>query len=204
MRWVIGAAIVVGLALGLSQVIIPNVAQNKIEDRLTQDGGTADVHVSAIPAVRLLFGDGDKLTVDARRIDIPVTEAGKVSFKDLDKFDEVDITLLNSFVGPVNATRIELNRGEGDAFYSFTFRGNTSPTQLADFVLDALPAGLRAIAEAIGGRPSGGSIPVRMDATLKSENGQARLVRGSGDIAGLPLGPFALGIASAVINRLTG
>ena len=204
MRWVIGAAIVVGLALGLTQVIIPNAAENKIEDRLTQDGGTADVHVSAIPAVRLLFGDGDKLTVDARRIDIPVTEAGKVSFKDLDKFDEVDVTLLGASVGPVTASRIELNRGEGDDFYSFTFRGNTSPTQLADFVLDALPAGLRSIAEAIGGRPSGGSIPVRMDATLKSENGQARLVRGSGDIAGLPLGPFALGIASAVINRLTG
>jgi hypothetical protein len=67
-----------------------------------------------------------------------------------------------------------------------------------------LPAGLRAIAEAIGGRPGGGSIPVNMDATLKSENGQARLVRGSGDVAGLPLGPFALGIASAVINRHTG
>ena len=204
MRWVIVGAVALGLILGLTQVIIPNIAENKIQDRLTQDGGSADVHVSAIPAVRLLFGDGDKLTVDARRIDIPVTEAGKVSFKDLDKFDEVDITLLDSNIGPVNASRIELNRGEGDDVYTFTFRGNTSPAQLADFVLDALPAGLRSIAEAIGGRAGGGSIPVRMDATLRSENGQARLVRGSGDIAGLPLGPFALGVASAVINRLTG
>lgn len=203
MRWVIVGAIGLGLILGLTQVIIPNVAENKIQDRLTQDSGTADVHVSAIPALRLLFGDGDKLTVDARRIEIPVT-AGKVSFKDLDKFDEVDITLLDSTVGPVEARRIELNRGEGEDVYTFTFRGNTSPAQLADFVLSALPAGLRSIAEAIAGRPGGGDIPVRMNATLRSDNGQARLVRGSGDIAGIPLGPFALGIASAVINRLTG
>jgi hypothetical protein len=204
MRWVIGSAIVLGLILGLTQVIIPRIAQGDVEDRLTKDGGTATVHVSAIPALRLLFGDGDRLTVDARDVSIPVTQVRTASFEDMDKFDEVDVNLVNSAVGPVDAQRIELRREEGDEFYDFVFRGNTSAGQLADFVLSALPSTLRSIAEAIGGRPRSGTIPVRLDAVLRSDDGRASLVRGSGDVAGIPLGPFALGIASAVISRITG
>jgi hypothetical protein len=204
MRWVIGSAILLGLVLGLTQVIIPRIAQGDVEDRLTKDGGSADVHVSAIPALRLLFGDGDRLTVDARNVTIPVLQLRTASFEDMDKFDEVDVSLVDSTVGPVAAERIELNRGEDDEFYEFTFRGETSAGQLSDFVLSALPAALRSIAEALGGRPSSGTIPVRLDAVLKSEDGRARMVRGTGDVAGIPLGPLALGIASAVISRLTG
>ena len=39
---------------------------------------------------------------------------------------------------------------------------------------------------------------------LRSENGRARVVGGSGTVAGLPLGGFALGIAGAIISRVTG
>src|SRR5215213_7595773 len=106
MRWVIGAAILVGLILGLTQVIIPNKAEGDVEDRLTQDGGTADVHVTAVPALRLLFGDGDKLTVDARDVTIPVADVRNASFEDMDKFDEVDVSLRDSNVGPIDARRI--------------------------------------------------------------------------------------------------
>ena len=204
MRWVIGAAILVGLIFGLTQVIIPNIAEGDVEDRLTQDGGEAKVHVRAIPAIRLLFGDGDELTVDARDISIPVAGLREASFEELDKFDEVDVTLIDSIVGPIDARRIELNKGEGDDEYAFTFRGTTSADQLADFVLSALPTGLRSIAEAIAGRASTSQIPVRLDAVLKSENGRARLLRGTGDLAGIPLGPIAVRIAGAVISRLTG
>ena len=204
MRWVIGGAIVVGLILGLTQVIIPNVAERNVANRLTEDGGTADVHVRAIPALRLLFGSGDELTVDARDITIPAAGLRDASFDELDKFGEVDVTMIDSIVGPIDARRIELNRADGEDDYEFTFRGTTSADQLADFVLSALPAGLRSIAEAIAGRASATPIPVRLDAVLKSQNGQARLVRGSGDLAGIPLGPIAVRIAGAVIARLTG
>ena len=37
-----------------------------VEDRLTKDGGTAEVNIEAVPAVRLLFDDGDKLEVKAQ------------------------------------------------------------------------------------------------------------------------------------------
>src|SRR5688500_660506 len=103
MRWVIGAAIVVGLAFGLTQAIIPNRAEQDGEDRLTRDGGGAAVTVKAIPAIRLLVDDGDVLDVDARRINIPIEDLRGGSFKELDGFDEVKVQLVRSDVGPFAA-----------------------------------------------------------------------------------------------------
>ena len=38
---------------------------------------------------------------------------------------------------------------------------------------------------------------------MKSDNGTAQLVRGTGTVAGIPLGPLALGIAGAIVSRIT-
>lgn len=204
MRWVIGAAIAVGLGFGLTQAIIPNQAEQEVEDRLTRDGGNADVTVKAIPAIRLLFDDGDVIEVDARRVNIPIEDLRGGSFKELDGFDEVDVRLLRSEIGPFTANRTLLERGEGEETYDFTFQGSTSAGQLADFALGALPPTLRSLIETIGGRPAETPIPIRLDAELKSRGGRADLVSGSGTVAGLPLGGIALPIAGAIISRLTG
>lgn len=204
MRWVIGAAIAVGLAFGLTQAIIPNQAEQEVEDRLTRGGGNADVTVKAIPAIRLLFDDGDVIEVDARRVNIPIEDLRGGSFKELDGFDEVDVRLLRSEIGPFTANRVRIERPEGRENYDFVFRGSTSAGQLADFALGALPPTLRSLIETIGGRPAETPIPIRLDAELKSRGGRADLVSGSGTVAGLPLGGIALPIAGAIISRLTG
>ena len=204
MRWVIGAAIAVGLGFGLTQAIIPNQAEQEVEDRLTRDGGNADVTVKAIPAIRLLFDDGDVIEVDARRVNIPIEDLRGGSFKELDGFDEVDVRLLRSEIGPFTANRVRLERPEGQENYDFAFAGSTSAGQLADFALGALPPTLRSLIETIGGRPAETPIPIRLDAELKSQGGRADLVTGSGTVAGLPLGGIALPIAGAIISRLTG
>jgi hypothetical protein len=204
MRWVIGAAIVVGLAFGITQGLIPNHAEKKVRDRLTRNGGTADVTVKAIPAIRLLFDDGDELAVDARRIEIPVKDLRGGSLKQLDGFDRMKFAMSRSQVGPFTADRALLTRGEGEKTYDFIFRGSTSAGQLADFALGSLPPTLRSLIETIGGRPAEAEIPIRLNAELKSKGGRAELVRGSGTVAGLPLGGIALPIAGAIISRLTG
>jgi hypothetical protein len=56
-------ALVLLALLGISQLVIPPIAENRVEDRVTAVGGTADVSMSAFPAARLLFGDGSRLTV---------------------------------------------------------------------------------------------------------------------------------------------
>ena len=68
MRWVIGAAIVVGVIFGITQVLLPNHAEKKVRDRLTRNGGSAQRRRSAaLPAIRLLFDDGDQLDVASAR-----------------------------------------------------------------------------------------------------------------------------------------
>ena len=204
MRWVIVAAIGVGLAFGITQGVIPNHYENEVQDRLTKNGGSADVSVKAIPAIRLLFDDGDELNVEARRIDIPVESLRGGALKKLDGFDHMRFAMVNSEIGPFTADRALLKRGEGDEFYDFTFRGSTSAGQLADFALGSLPAPLRALIEAVSGRSANSGVPIRLDAQLNSVNGRAQVVQGGGSVAGLPIGGIALPIVNAIISRLTG
>jgi hypothetical protein len=204
MRWVILGAIITGLAFGITQGVIPGHAEDKVRDRLTRNGGTADVHIRAIPALRLLFDDGDELDVMALGIEIPATDLRGGSFKELDGFDEMRFEMRRSVVGPFTADRVVLARPEGQEYYDFTFRGSTSAGQLTSFALGSLPPILRSLIETLGGRPADAEIPIRLDAELKSVDGRAELVRGSGTVAGLPLGGIALPIAGAIISRLTG
>jgi hypothetical protein len=119
MRWVIVGAIVVGLAFGITQGVIPGHAEKKVRERLTRNGGTADVNIRAIPAVRLLFDDGDELDVHAHGIAIPAQDLRGGSFKELDGFDEMRFEMVRSEVGPFTADRSVLSRGRGEANYDF-------------------------------------------------------------------------------------
>ncbi len=204
MRWVILGAVLAGLAFGITQSVIPGKAEKKVRDRLTRNGGTADVNIRAIPAIRLLWDDGDELDVQAHGIAIPARDLRGGSFNQLDGFDEMSFEMVRSEVGPFKADRVSLKRGEGEKNYGFTFRGSTSAGQLAKFALGTLPPVLRSLIEGLGGRPAEAEIPIRLTAELKSDGGRAELVRGTGTVAGLPLGGIALPIAGAIISRLTG
>ncbi len=62
------------------------MAEHRIEDRLTDGGGTADVSLHAFPAARLLFGDGTKLSVTGSGLDLGLQQQSNV-FDKLDGFD---------------------------------------------------------------------------------------------------------------------
>jgi hypothetical protein len=203
MRWVIMTLVAVILvALVATQLAIPPIASNQIENRLTDGGGSASATVKAIPAVRLLFDDGDRIDVDARAVEIPA-KGGSLS--KLDGFDEVRISLERSTIGPFTTNRMLLSRPESADLYDLTFRGSTTAADLSDFALQGLPAAFSAAVTALVGstRLGTGPIPIRLDAALASENGTARLVRGGGTVAGLPLTGIALSIVGAVVSRVT-
>jgi hypothetical protein len=204
MRWAIAFLAVVAIALIATQIFLPRIAENQTEDRLTKDGGTASVEIDAVPAVRLLFDDGDKLKVHAEEVNIPIDDIQGKSFKELDGFGKVDVRLVLSKVGPFFAERVKIARGEGDDLYAFTFRGTTSAAEVGEFALAGLPPLLRSALTALAGRAGSQELPIRLDVNLRSDKGRARVVGGTGTVAGLPLGGFALGIAGAIISRVTG
>lgn len=206
MRWVIAsaAAVLVVVVVG-TQLALPPIITGKIEDRLTKNGGTADASIHALPALRLLFHDGDEITVKANGVDIPVVQLSGGGFKRLDGFDEVLVQLTSSRIGPFKADRILIDRPEGSSLYDFTFRGSTTAGNLSSFALAGLPSALSGLITGLANttRLGSGPIPIRLDATLRSDNGTAQLVRGTGTVAGIPLGGLAIGIAGAVVSRIT-
>src|SRR3989442_7492297 len=103
------AAVLVVVRVG-TQLALPPIISGKIEDRLKKDGGTAHASVHALPALRLLFSEGDKLTVRANGVNIPVEQLGGGGFKKIDGFDAVGIRLSSSSVGPFSAKQILINR----------------------------------------------------------------------------------------------
>ncbi len=132
---IFAAAII--LLLILSQIFLPGIGEGVIEDRLTENGGVADASLSATPAVSLLWGSGDTVKVDATSLDLEVSAArDPVVFDDLDRFDNVEIVMRDSTVGPVDLDEFVLTR-KGDEPYSLEATGTTSPAELAEFGADS-------------------------------------------------------------------
>src|SRR5947207_14217003 len=87
--------IVLGLLLailGISQLVIPPIAEHRIEDRLTAGGGSADVSMSAFPAARLLFGAGSRITVTGHDLDLTSESTSVEFFPILDGYDHIAST----------------------------------------------------------------------------------------------------------------
>ena len=94
MRRIIGAAaalaVVVVLAL-VAHFVLPGIAENRIRDRLAHDGRVESVHVSAFPAVKLLWGKADSVTVRMASLRASVGRFGDLLGRTADA-DRVDGT----------------------------------------------------------------------------------------------------------------
>ncbi len=186
-----------------SQFVIPSIAEHRIEDRLTSGGGTAGVSVEAVPAVRLLFGDGSRISVTGSGLDLRPQQQSGVLDK-LDGFDDVDVHLRDFQAGPFSLSSFDLTRSGSLAPYALITTGQTTPGRLAEFGASqlGLPGGplLRFLAgQALGGKTP---IPIRLDMDLQSDDGRIVVVSGGGAVAGIPTGPLAELITSTIVIQL--
>jgi len=201
----IAAAVVAALILLLvaCQIFLPGIGEGVIEDRLTDNGGVADASLSAKPAARLLWGDGDRVEVDATGLDLEVTaESDPVVLDDLDRFGDVEIVMRDSSVGPIELDDFILTR-DGDEPYSLEATGTTSVSDLAEFGAETFDLPGSDILGGILNVATGGTdVDVDLDMRLESDAGRIRVVEGGGEIAGIPTGPLAAIITSAVAIEL--
>ena len=169
-RWLLIAALVLVALFGVSQLVIPSVAEHRIEDRLTDGGGTADVSLQAFPAARLLFGEGTKLSVSGSGLDLGLQQQSNV-FDKLDGFDRVEVSLKQFHAGPFAVASFDLTRPAPSAPYHLVSSTRTTPGDLAQYGASrlGLPGGplLRFFTQqALGGsRP----IPIDLDVELRSD-----------------------------------
>ena len=59
----IGVVAVVVIVLGVAQLVLPGIAEQRLRDRLAPSGQVLAVHVSAFPAIELLWHQADSVTV---------------------------------------------------------------------------------------------------------------------------------------------
>jgi hypothetical protein len=202
-RWGIAIAGAVVFVLVTSQVLIPPLGASKVEDRLEAGGGTADVTLGAVPALRLLWGDGERLEVNAHDLDLRLDRDLRV-FDDLDGFGIVDVKIANSHAGPFDLASFSLTR-DGSGPYHMITSGQTTAADLVDYGFDgvSLPGSslLDSLLEVFVG-PSDEPIPVSLDMQLASERGVVRVVSGESTVAGVPAGAIGTMITSTIVNSI--
>jgi hypothetical protein len=204
-------AIVVGVVVlaGVTQLVIPGFVERKVESSLEErsDGGEAVVDVKAFPAVRLLWGSGDRMEVRGRGLAIDIAQRTDDPLGRLDGFDEVDIDLTDLTAGPVDVQAFSLVKNEDDTSYYLRMEAETTPVALAESVggqlggdLGSLIAGAGADALLGGGEVD---VPIDVEGQVSRADGGALdvdAVRAS--VAGVPAGPFAEAMVQAVLERL--
>jgi hypothetical protein len=196
---------VLALLLLVSQLVLPWLAEGEVEDRLEDRGGDASVSLSAFPALRLLFDDGDSFNVTGEGLRLD-PQRRLEAFERLDGFDEVSIRLDKLEAGPLELDSFVLERRSGSREYELGLSGTTTPREVGAFIGSEAggPFG-RALGEFAGGTlPGGGTtpIPVEVDAVTARRDGEVEVSGVTGSIAGLPAGPLAEIVLDAVVSRL--
>jgi hypothetical protein len=203
---VIGALVALLVVLLASQLLLPGFLEGRIENRLTAGGGSATVELSALPALRLLAKDGDRLSIEGRGLSFRL-EPSKLrsrSLADFDGFDEVALHLRSVDVAPFHVEAFDLTRVDGGEPYRLRIAGATSAGALVAYGLDrlgsllAVPrAGLAPLLGAEQGR-----VPFAIEADLESDDGRPRVVGARGTVAGLPAGPLVELLAATILTKV--
>jgi hypothetical protein len=197
----LGLVVVVLLA---AQLFLPSVAEHRAEDRLERHGGSAKVSVSALPAMRLLFGDGDSMTVTGSGLDLTPRER-RNSLEKLDGFDEVSVKLDRLLAGPLHVSSFTLERGEGERYYRTRMRGTTSAQEVGSFLGSQAGGAFGGLLGGLAGGslPGGGAeVPVRVHAVIASRNGDVLVRSASGSVAGIAADPLVEIVVAAVARTL--
>jgi hypothetical protein len=190
--------------LVVAQFALPAYVSGRVEDRLTERGGSAEVKLGAFPAVRLLFGDGDSARVRARGIRLPLVSPRRRVLADLDGFDDVDLEVTDARLGPFRLATVAMRRDGGDRPYRAAMKGTVTARDLATYgagqvggPLGGFLGGMAGGALPFGDEP----VPIDIEAVVRSDDGRPRAVVVHGTVAGVPAGALVELLAQAVAGR---
>jgi LmeA-like phospholipid-binding len=155
------------LLLSLAQLFLPRIAASRISSRLGRYGTVQSVHVKAWPAVKLLWGSADSVTVRARRLRLSPAQTAKLLWE-ARGLDRITMTAESVREGPLELSDVSF-RKQGQAL-------SAQARMAAAEVRSALPEG----------------VEVRL---LSSEGGQVK-VRVAGGLFGVRTAVDAVAAAS--------
>jgi hypothetical protein len=172
-----GVVAAVVLALVLAQILIPKIAASSISSKLRRYGRVQSVSVSAWPAVKLLWGSADSVTVRMRTLNLSTHQAAGLVWEGRDA-GELKFTATSAKVGPLGLERVTLGK-HGDKLSAQADAG-------AAAVGAALPPGMSVALV----RSEAGSVEVRASGGLFGVSASINAVAGSqeGRLVARPLG----------------
>ncbi|GBD46223.1 hypothetical protein HRbin41_01046 [bacterium HR41] len=203
-RWqMIGAiAALLAIVFVAAQFALPPLSERKIAQRLETGGGQAQVDVAAFPALRLLAGGGDELSVRGRGLRLSLER--QQLLRRLDRFDRVRIVVRDSTIGPFTVTRLALrSAADKPRRYELTVSGRARADAVGRLVGESLAGPLGGTLGAFAGGLAGGvEVPFSARARLASEDGRARALAASGSVAGLRADGLVELLAGAIAAQL--
>lgn len=188
-----------------SQLLLPRYLEGRIADRLTQDGGTAEVSLEALPAVRLLSGDGERISVTGNGLRVDVTAPRPEAFDRLEGFEEVDVRLTDVSAGPFRTRSFNLTRSDSSAPYELELSATVSPRDFSRFAAAQVAGTLGTLLGDIAGSAlplADAPIAIDLQTEIERIDGRWRSTGGAGTVADLPAGPIAEALAAAIVARL--
>jgi len=182
---------------------LPPYLEGRVEERLEEHGGRAEVELRAVPALRLLAGHGDRIEIEGSGLEIDFDEPDRDAFERLNKFDEVAIDLTDVEAGPFDTSHFRLE-GLGDRRYRIDTAATVNVQDLARVAGEQFGPLGGLIGSIVGGSVplSAAPVPVRLDGELEAEDGAVEMVSGGGRVAGIPAGPAARLITNAILSGL--
>jgi hypothetical protein len=103
----LGATVLVLLVL--AQLLLPGIAASTISSRIGRYGQVESVHVSAFPAVELLWGSAESVDVHARALALAPAQAAKLLWESRD-VERMDVHADSVRVGPLHVSAATLSK----------------------------------------------------------------------------------------------
>jgi len=159
------------LALVGIQLVAPGIAEQRLRTRLSHSGNVLSITVGALPAIELLFGHADKVTVRMGTVRVRIGDAGNL-LATASETGSLDVHAQHVEIGPL---------GLDDAVVTKRSDGQLMATALlSDAALaSALPPGFAVFPVASGdgklllqGQLSAFGVTASADAVLQASNGR--------------------------------
>jgi hypothetical protein len=205
-KFAAGIVITIALLAVVAQLAMPAYYEGRVEDRLEQKGGSADVSIGAFPAVTLVGGRGKKLEATGEGLAFDLDNRREDPFGRLDGFEDVDLRLTDVEAGSIHMSTFELRRRGRDSEYALRVDATATPRELAQELGTAAGGPLGGLVGSLATDilPGAGiaEVPLEVTARVRSHDGRPDVTAAQGSVAGLPAGPLAEIVLGTVLDRL--
>jgi hypothetical protein len=114
--WIaVGVVVVIVGVIGLAQLTLPGIAAQRVRDQIGRYGAVRSAHVTASPAIELLWGDAQSASVTAGSLHMSFAQAAELLSSD-GGFDRLDMTAQSLVLGSLTIGQAGIHK-HGEAAY---------------------------------------------------------------------------------------